>query len=188
MMHKTLLAAFIVGASALTIPAFAQVNLGGAGQVGARVNAGAVAHDTMRTADQAGARAADTTRTVNHKARHTTHHVVDKTKSTVDENGNVDANMHASASPKANAAGANGDANANVDAGAGAGAGLDTAATAGKAGAAGQGVGGEVRDSAHSAIQSTDRSAGSVGAAVNNTSASGAADANTKAGAEAHGH
>jgi hypothetical protein len=183
-MHKTMLAAFIVGASALTIPAFAQVNLGGAGQAGARVNAGAAPHDTMHTADQVGAHAADTTRTIGHKAGHTTHKVVDKTKSAVNENGKADAGVNANASTRADAADANGEANANVNAGAG----LDTAATAGKAGEAGNGVGGDVRQAAHSAIQSTDRTAGSVGDAVSNTSASGAVKADTKTSSDTNGH
>ena len=42
-MHKTMLAALIVATSALSIPAFAQVHVGGAGHVGAGVNAGASA-------------------------------------------------------------------------------------------------------------------------------------------------
>ncbi len=187
-MHKTMLAALIVGASALSVPAFAQVKIGAAGQAGAHVNAGAVAQDSMRTANQVGARATDTTRDttrmVDRKARHTTHKVVDKTQSTVNDNGKVDASVNADGSTRADAAGANGEANAHVNAGAG----LDTAATAGKAGEAGNGVGGEVRQAAHSAIQSTDRTAGSVGDAVNGTSASGAVKAETKASGDVRGH
>ncbi|HUG50315.1 MAG TPA: hypothetical protein VLZ78_04885 [Terrimesophilobacter sp.] len=183
-MHKTMFAALIVGASALSVPAFAQVKLGATGQAGARVNAGAVAQDSMRTANQVGARATDTahdtTRMVDRKARHTTHEVVNKTRSTVDDNGKADASANANASTRTDAAGAN----AHVEAGAG----LDTAATAGKAGEAGNGVGGEVRQAAHSAIQSTDRTAGSVGDAVNGTSASGAVKAGTKANGEVRGH
>lgn len=183
-MHKTMLAALIVGASALTIPAFAQVNLGGAGQVGAHVSAGAAVHDTMHATDQVDAKAVDTTRTIGHKARHATHKVADKAKSEVNENGKANASVNANASTKTDAAGANGEADANVNAGAG----LDTAATAGKAGEAGKGVGGEVRNAAHSAIQSTHRTAGSVGNAVKDTSASGAVDADAKASGEANGH
>jgi hypothetical protein len=66
-----------------------------------------------------------------------------------------------------------------------AGAGLNTAAEAGKAGDAGRGFGGTVRGAANSAVQSTDRTAGSVGSAVNSVNASGNADASASGHAAA---
>jgi hypothetical protein len=183
-MHKTMLAALIVGASALSIPAFAQVHLGGAGQAGARVNAGAAVPGAMHAADTTGMRAAQNLPRVDHRAKHTTHKIGDKTRSTVDDHGSANAN--ADGSMNGGTAHTNAGANANVDTGAG----IDTANTAGKAGAAGRGVGGDVRDTAHSAIQATDRTAGSVGDAVKQTATgqSVGADAKVDAKAAAHGH
>ncbi|MDE2271056.1 MAG: hypothetical protein KGJ94_03605, partial [Xanthomonadaceae bacterium] len=56
------------------------------------------------------------------------------------------------------------------------------------AGEAGRGVGGTVRDAAHSAIQSTDRTAGSVGNAVNGINASGNAEVSASGHATAQSH
>lgn len=182
-MHKTILAALIVGAGALSIPALAQVNLGGAAQVGAGVNTGAVVPNTMHAVDQTGAQ---TVHRVGHETRHLTHKAVDKTRSTVNNNGSANAGVNADGSAGAGAGNTHADASANVDADAG----IDTANTAGKAGAAGQGLGGDVRDTAHSAIQATDRSAGSVGDAVKQTATgqSVGADAKVDAKAATHGH
>ncbi len=180
-MHKTMLAALIIGTSALSIPAFAQVNLGGAAQVGAGVNAGAVVPNTMHSVDQAGAQ---TVRRTDRQTRRLTHKAVDKARSS--GNGNAHADVHAGGAMNAGMGNTHAGANANVDTGAG----IDTANTAGKAGTAGQGVGGEVRDTAHSAIQSSDRSARSVGNAVKQTATgqSVGADARVDAKAAAHGH
>lgn len=185
-MHKTMLAALIVATSALSIPAFAQVHVGGVGHVGAGVNAGAAVPNAMpsamHTIDQT---EAQTTRTLRH-TKHMTHKAVDQTRSTITDNGSADAGMNASGSAGAGAGGTHAGANANLDTGAG----IDTANTAGKAGEAGQGVGGAVRDAAHSAIQSTDRTAGSVGTAVRQTAteqsvgADAKVDAKTKASAQ----
>jgi hypothetical protein len=183
-MHKTMLAALIVATSALSIPAFAQVHVGGAGHVGAGVNAGAALPNAtpsaMHAVDQTDAQ---TTQTLRH-TKHMTHKAVDQTRSTITGNGSANAGMNASGSAGASAGDTH--ANANVDTGAG----IDTANTAGKAGEAGQGVGGAVRDTAHSAIQSTDRTAGSVGTAVKQTAteqsvgADAKVDAKTKASAQ----
>ncbi len=183
-MHKTMLAALIVATSALTVPAFAQVNLGGAAHVGAGVNAGVAGPSAMHAVDQTGTQAAQTLRRTDHQTRHMTHKAVDKTRSTVTDNDST--HVGANAGGSAGAGDTHADANANVDAGAG----IDTANTAGKAGAAGQGVGGEVRDAAHSAIQATDRTAGSVGDAVKQTATgqSVGADAQVDAKAATHGH
>ncbi|MFC5436314.1 hypothetical protein ACFPME_07080 [Rhodanobacter umsongensis] len=177
-MHKTILATLVIGASTLSIPAFAQVNLGGAAQVGAGVNTGAVVPHTIHSIDHAGAQA---TQRAGHKARHLTHKAVDSTRSTVNGSGRATAG----GSADAGAGHAHAGANANIDTGAG----VDTANTAGQAGAAGHGVGGEVRDAAHSAIRATDRSAGAVGDAVRQTAAGQSVEADAKVNANAaHGH
>jgi len=185
-MHKTMLAALVVAASAFTIPAFAQVDLGGSAHVGAGVNAGAAVPSAVHAVDQTGAQATQTLRRADHQAKHITHKAVDKTRSTVTDNDSANAGVNAGGSVGAGTGDTHADANANVDAGAG----IDTANTAGKAGAAGQGVGGEVRDAAHSAIQATDRTAGSVGDAVKQTATGQSVGANAKVDAKAttHGH
>jgi hypothetical protein len=165
-MHKTMLAALIVGASALGIPAFAQVHPGAAAQVGAGANAAAAAPGAMRSADQ--------------RARHVTHRAADRNGST------DDASAHADAAGSMNGGMANTNAGANVDIGAG----VNATNAAGNVGIPGQGVGDDVSDTAHSAIGATDRSAGSVGHAVRQTATgqSVGADAKVDAKAAAHGH
>jgi len=179
-MHKTMLAALIVATSALSVPALAQVSLGGAAQVdaGARVNT--AASNAAHTAGQTTAQTEQALHRTDSHAKHRTRKAVDKTRSTVNDHANANANANASGTIGAGA----GDSHAN------AGAGLDTAATAGKAGETGLGVGGDVRDAAHSAIQSTDRSAGSVGNAVQRTATGQSVGAGVKADANAgvHGH
>lgn len=183
-MHKTMLAALIVATSALSVPALAQVNLGGAAQVGAGAHVGTAAPNAMHTVGQTTAQTEQTLHRTDSHVKHRTRRAVDKTRSTVNDNANTNANANANGTIGAGAGDTH--ANANVDAGAG----LDTAATAGKAGDMGQGVGGDVRDAAHSAIQSTDRSAGSVGNAVQQTATgqSVGAGVKTDASAGAHGH
>jgi hypothetical protein len=187
-MHKTMLAALIVATSALSIPAFAQVHVGGvvggAGHVGAGVNAGAAMPSAMHTADQTIDQANQTMRRADRQTKHMTHKAVDQTRSAITDNGSANAGTNASGSAGASTGDTH--AGANVDTGAG----IDTANTAGKAGEAGQGVGGAVRDTAHSAIQATDRTAGSVGTAVKQTAteqsvgADAKVDAKTKASAQ----
>jgi hypothetical protein len=187
-MHKTMLAALIVATSALSIPAFAQVHVGGvvggAGHVGAGVNAGTAMPSAMHTADQTIDQANQTMRRADRQTKHMTHKAVDQTRSAITDNGSANAGMNASGSAGASTGDTH--AGANVDTGAG----IDTANTAGKAGEAGQGVGGAVRDTAHSAIQATDRTAGSVGTAVKQTAteqsvgADAKVDAKTKASAQ----
>jgi len=180
-MHKTMLAAFITAATVLSVPAFAQAHLGGAvggaGQIGAGVTAGGALPGAMHTVDQVGNRASDMMGQTDHRIRRTTRNAVRRTRSTATANGQANAGMDANASAHASAAGANGNANASADKSAG----LDTAALAGKAGQEGRGVGGEVRDAAHSAIQSSDRTAGSVGDAVKGINASGNASGSANA-------
>ncbi|MDE2226297.1 MAG: hypothetical protein KGJ46_13580, partial [Xanthomonadaceae bacterium] len=86
---------------------------------------------------------------------------------------NASGNAEGSASGSGSAAGGSANGNGSAGMSSMAGGGLNTADAAGKAGEAGRGVGGTVRDAAHSAIQSTDRTAGSVGNAVNGINASG---------------
>lgn len=176
-MRKTLLA-LTIGASVLAIPAFAQVHLGGAAQTGlhagASLPAGAAVQDTMRTMGQAGTRASDTVREAGRRTRHTTRRAMRRSGSAVSGDADIDANASARTSGP----------------GAHAGIGLNTAATAGKAGENGQGVGGDVRDTAHSAIQAADRTAGSVGDTVRSAAAgtSAGADARVNAEGSSHGH
>jgi hypothetical protein len=178
-MHKTMLAALIVATSALSIPAFAQVHVGGvvggAGHVGAGVNAGTAMPSAMHTADQTIDQANQTMRRADRQTKHMTHKAVDQTRSAITDNGSTNAGMNASGSAGASTGDTH--AGANVDTGAG----IDTANTAGKAG---QGVGGAVRDTAHSAIQATDRTAGSVGAAVKQTATEQSVGADAKVDAK----
>jgi hypothetical protein len=179
-MHKTMLAALIVGASALGIPAFAQVHPGVAAQVGAGANAAAAAPGAMRSADQAGMRAGQTLHRADQRARHVTHRTADRTGST------DNTSAHADAAGSMDGGMANTNAGANVDIGAG----VNATNAAGNVGIPGQGVGDDVSDTAHSAIGATDRSAGSVGHAVRQTATgqSVGADAKVDAKAAAHGH
>jgi hypothetical protein len=179
-MRKTLLSALVIGASVFTVSAFAQVSLGGAARVDAGAHAGVAAPGAMHAADQATAQTERTLHRTDSHMKHQTRKARDMTRSTVNDNANAHANANANGAIGAGAGGSHAGANANVDTGAG----LDTAATAGKAGDLGQGVGGDVRDAAHSTIQSADRAAGSVGDAVQGVNASGNANAN----ANTHGH
>jgi hypothetical protein len=174
-MRKTMLA-LTIGASVLSIPAFAQVQLGGVGQAGVHVGAGlpvgAAVQDSARTLDQAGMRAGDTARAAGRRTGHAAHRAMRRSGTTVGGDAAVDAD----ASTRAGGA----DARAGI--------GLNTAATAGQAGESGRGVGGQVRDAAHSAIQATDRTAGSVGDAVRSAAAGASAGADARVSAEGGAH
>lgn len=180
-MHKTMLTALLVGASVFTVSAFAQVHVGGAARIGGGAQMGAAAPSTMQALGQATAQTARTAQSTDSQLKRHTRRTTDETRATVNDHANTHANANANGTIGAGAGDMHAGANANVDTGAG----LDTAATAGKAGAMGQGVGGEVRDAAHTAIQSTDRTAGSVGDAVQSTSNGQPADAAVKANAKA---
>ncbi|MDE2307394.1 MAG: hypothetical protein KGJ97_03765 [Xanthomonadaceae bacterium] len=183
-MHKTMFAAFITAAAALSVPAFAQVHLGGAiggaGQIGAGVPAGGTLPNAVHAVDQVGSRADDAMSRIDQQARRTTRKTIRKARSAATGDSQANASLDAHASAHAHAAGAN--------ASAGKSGGLDTAALAGKAGEKGRGVGGEVRNAAHSAIQSSDRTAGSVGDAVKGINASGNANGNASGSADAGGN
>ncbi len=166
-MRKTMLSVLVIGASVFTASAFAQAHLGGAAQVGASAHVGAAAPSALHAVGQTTAQTERRLQRTDSRLKRHTRKAVDTSRSSTDDHADADANANGTIG--AGADDSHADANANVEAGAG----LDTAATAGKAGEMGQGVGGDVRDAAHTAIQSTDRAAGSVGDAVKGVNASG---------------
>ena len=178
-MHKTLLAALIVGASALSLPALAQVNLGGATRVGAGVKAGADLPGAMHAADRTGMRTTRVLQRVGQRAGHVA-------QRTVDSGGSINADAGANVDGSMSGGLANTTTGTNVDIGAG----VNATNAAGNVGIPGQGVGGDVSDSAHSAILTSHRSAGSVGRAVRQTATgqSVGAGASVDAAATVHGH
>jgi len=184
-MHKTMLAALIVATSALSVPALAQVNLGGAARVGAGANAGAVSN-TAHGASQTGAQAGETLHRTDRHAKRTAHQTTDKTRAAAAHSRRAKADVNAGNSTEVRSGSTRADANADVNADAH----VDTGGAASRAGQTGQGVGGLVSDTAHSAIQATDRTAGSVGDAVKQTATeqSVGADAKVDARAAEHGH
>lgn len=115
-MHKTLLATFVIGASALAIPALAQVNLGGAAQVGAGVNAGAVASNAVHTVDQTGKQTDETLQHTTHRARHVGHQTTGQARSTVGDSGNASANVKGGGATSTRAGNNRATVNAGVDA------------------------------------------------------------------------
>lgn len=177
-MRKTMLSIFVIGASVFTATAFAQAHLGGAGRVGGGAHVGASAPAATQAIDQTAAQTQRSLQGTDSRLKHQSR----KTRSAVNDHANANANANANGATGVGAGDSHADANANVEAGAG----LDTAATAGKAGEMGQGVGGQVRDAAHTAIQSTDRTAGSVGDAVQGINASGNAQVSGNAGSRGH--
>jgi hypothetical protein len=176
LMRKTMLSILVLGASVFTASAFAQAHLGGAAQLGGGAHVGASAPAATHAVDQTAMQAQRSLQRTDSRLKHHSR----KIRSTVNDHANANANAHASGAIGVGAGDSH--AHANVDAGAG----LDTAASAGKAGAMGQGVGGEVRDAAHTAIQSTDRAAGSVGDAVQGVNASGNAQVSGNASSRGH--
>ncbi|SEJ16797.1 hypothetical protein [Frateuria terrea] len=174
-MHKTLLAALIGASVFAVLPALAQVSLGGAGQVGAGLAAGAngtlpAPGQLTRHADQA------LPRTERH-ARHATGHARD----TFDRHGRTDAEVGAKGS--ADAQGSN---RTHADTGVRAGASVDAGTAVDRAAGTAQGVGDRVDDSAHAAIDRTGHASDAAGRTATETSVG--ADANVRARADAHGH
>jgi hypothetical protein len=180
-MRKTMLTALFVGASVFTVSAFAQAHGGGAARIGGGAHMGAAVPSAMQAVGPTTAQTAQTLQRTDTQVKRHTRQATDKTRPTVNDHANANANANADGTIGAGAGDAHAGANAGVDTGAG----LDTAASAGKAGEMGQGVGGEVRDAAHTAIQSSDRTAGSVGDAVRQTNSSQSTDASLKANAKA---
>jgi len=179
-MHKTLLAALIVGASALSLAALAQVNPGGATRVGAGVKAGAaLPGGAMHAADRTGMRTTRVLQRVGQRAGHVA-------QRTMDSGGSINADAGANVDGSMSGGLANTTTGTNVDIGAG----VNATNAAGNVSIPGQGVGGDVSDSAHSAILTSHRSAGSVGRAVRQTATghSVGAGASVDAAATVHGH
>lgn len=182
-MRKTLIAAF-VSASVFAFPALAmQVHLGGATHAGAGLSPGG--GGALRGAGRLDAGATQALpplqRQVHHTAGQVTRHA---DRSALPERADLDAAT--SSSTGAQAAGAEMHAGAGVDAHVDA----DAKPAQERAADASRGVGDQVHRTAHDAIESTHRSAGSVGDAVRQsaTETSVGADAKLRARADEHGH
>lgn len=171
-MRKTVIATIVATSFALSIPAFAQVAVGGSGRLGVGVHTGGLTHSAMQATEHTGMQA---DQTLQHTTRHV-RHAGHRAENAVDSRNHARMNAHTNASIHAGAAGTNAHTSANM------GAGLDTSAAAGKAGEAGRGVGGQVRDTTHQVLQSGEHTAGAVGDAVKGIHASGSASA------QVHGH
>ena len=186
-MRKTLLAAFI-SASVFALPAFAQVSLSGAGHLGGGVTGGAggALNGAMRGPAQLGAPTPPGLQQTRHHVRHTVDKTTGDAHSTLERHGKVHADTDASGAARADA----GDTHAHANAGVDADADVNSAAAADRASGSARGVGDQVSDTAHSAINSTERSAGTVGDAVHRsaTESSVGADTKVRAKADAHGH
>ncbi|MBP1475304.1 hypothetical protein J7I44_13400 [Frateuria sp. MAH-13] len=180
-MRKTLLAA-VMGAGVFAIlPALAQVSLGGAGRVGAGVTAGANGALTGAPG-RLGTQAGQTMQRADRHARH----VTDQTRRTLDRHDRVEVDTTARGSAGVRA----GDQHTAANAGIHAGAAVDTGAATARARGTARGVGGPVSDRAHAAVDSTQRTAGSVGEAARRTATgtSTGADAKVSGRADTHGH
>jgi hypothetical protein len=109
-MRKTLLAALITTATAFSLPAFAQVNLGSAagaaGQVGAGAPPGDALPGTMQNAGHMGSPAGTTMNRAGQKTRHMTDTSRHRAQSATRQNAH--ANLDANASAHAGAAGTHG--------------------------------------------------------------------------------
>lgn len=184
-MHKTLLAAVIGAGVFAALPALAQVSLGGAGQVGAGVTAGANGALTGAPA-RLGTQAGQTLQRADRHARHATRRATEQTRHALDRHDRAEVDTTARGSAGVHA----GDQRADANAGVRAGAAVDAGAAADRTQNAARGVGEQVSDSAHAAIGSTQRTAGSVGDAASRTATgtSVGADAKVRAKTDAHGH
>jgi len=184
-MRKTLLAAFI-SASVFTLPAFAQVSLGGAGHVGGGVSAGGALNGAMRAPGRLATPAEPSLHRVDRQTRHAARHATEQTGSTLDRHGKVDIDRSADGSARADVAGAH----AHANAGAHADGAVDAGAAADHAADTSRGVGRQVSDSAHSAIDSSERTAGSVGDAARQTATGNSigADARIRAKDDGRSH
>ncbi|WHZ20256.1 MAG: hypothetical protein OJF55_002405 [Rhodanobacteraceae bacterium] len=180
-MRKTLFAMSIATAYALAVPAFAQVHLGGVGQVTSNLGVGA--HQMLPNPVP---QTLQTTRQMEQQGDLFTHRTTHKLRKTADRSTHARAGVNATQQAGVSATTSAGDAQASGSAHAD--AGLNTAAAAGEAGEVGRGVGGTVRNTANTAIQSTNRTAGSVGSAVNGINASGNANASMSGHAAAQTH
>lgn len=182
-MRKTLLAALIGASVFAVLPALAQVRLGGAGQVGA--GATAAGRGTVgAVAGPAGIRAGDALQRADRRTRRAADQATGRSHRPLDRRGGAEANLDAQGSAAA------GGRHAHAHAGVRAGAGVDAGAAADHASGAARGIGGQVSDSAHAAIDGTGRTAGSVGDAVRRTATgrSVGADAEVRARTGGRGH
>lgn len=187
-MRKTLLAAFI-SASVFALPAFAQVRLGGAGHLGGGVTGGAggTLNGAMRGPGQLGAPVPPPSlQQARRHAHHTAAKATGDAHSTLERHGKAHVDTAAGGTAHADTGSTRAHANADVDAGAD----VDAPPAADRATGSGRGVGDQVSDTAHSASDSTERSAGTVGDAVKRsaTEESVGADTKVRAKADAHGH
>lgn len=185
-MRKTLFAVYIAGACMLTAPAFAQVNLGGAAQVGAGVSAGVAVPPVAQTLDQAGAR---TGQTLHRTARHATdltRKTADRGRAAVDAHGNTAAQVRTAGTLDAGAAGRRTSTNARVDSDAS----VDAGAAGRRASETGHAVSHRARRNARSAARSGEHAARRSGKMVSHATSgpSVEADARVNADVDAHGH
>src|SRR5690349_14440833 len=96
-MHKTLLAVLIGSSVFAVLPALAQVDLGGAGRIGAGVTAGA-GRAVSRTPAQLGTHADQSLQRADRHARHGARHATEQTRRTLDRHGRADIDAAASGS------------------------------------------------------------------------------------------
>lgn len=185
-MRKTMLATLFIGASVLSISAFAQVNLGGTAQVGAGVHAGDAVQDTMHSVDRTGTRAHQTLHRAGDHARQTTHKANESTRSAVRHDRSADARVNASHSARVHADDHRADANANLDTRAH----VNSRAASDRAEDAGRATGTALRHTTHSAARATGRAAGSADGAMNQGTSGRSVDAHATldAKAAARGH
>ncbi|MBU6477553.1 MAG: hypothetical protein KGQ32_06475, partial [Xanthomonadaceae bacterium] len=138
-MRKTMLSISIAASCLLALPVFAQVSLGGAGQLHGAIgaNTGQLMQDTMHNTMQ-------TTDRLQRMGDQTTRHAKRQVSHAADQSASASARVAAGQQAGVSATTPAGDAQASGSVHAD--AGLDTAAVAGKAGEVGRGVGGTVRD------------------------------------------
>ena len=127
-MRKTLLAAVITAATVLAVPAFAQLNLGGAAGATGRVGAGPGATLPTHTVKQLDARAVDQSTRVRQQTERTSRRTLKNRRALTRRDARANAHLDANASANASAAGMHRGADASVNSSVG----LDTAAAAGK--------------------------------------------------------
>ena len=182
-MRKTLLAALIGASVFAVLPALAQVDLGGAGKVGAGVTAGA-GGALNGAPGRLGPPAGQTLQRADRHARHAAGRATEPSRQRLDRHGKADVDASGSTAVRA------GDRRARADADLRAGARVDAGAATDQAKGSARGVGNQVSDAAHTAIDSAGRTAGSVGDATRRTAteSSVGADAKVRARADEHGH
>lgn len=181
-MRKILLASLVASASALSVPAFAQLNLGGAAQVEGGAQVSAPVRGTLQTVDRVGMRADHAARQGVDHARRTSQRA---SAATDGVHANADVHAHANTSPRAETAGSAVRTNADVDARAE----LNPSATTHRAGDAAREVSGRARNATRSTLRSIDHTAGRTGTAARDAaSAKPSLDAEAEGSVATHGH